>query len=184
MTDDGLVATFLPLLHDDGGSSELGSLIGHIARTNDQWKRTPLGEAMVIANGPDSYVSPSWYAAKAEHGRVVPTWNYSTAHVYGQLVVHDDVDWLDALLRRLTDKHEGARAEPWGVDDAPEKYYTGQLRAIVGLELVISRIEVKVKMSQNRSDADIDGVIVGLTEDGNQDVAKLVEQSRAEPSDG
>lgn len=183
MTDDGLVATFLPLLHDSGAGAH-GSLIGHVARTNDQWKRESHGEAMVIANGTDAYVSPSWYVSKAERGRVVPTWNYSTGHVYGELVVHDDVAWLDSLVRRLTDRHEAEREQPWTVDDAPPAFYSGQLRAIVGIELVISRVEVKVKMSQNRPAADIDGVIGGLIEDGRPDVASLVDQSRPDRRDG
>ncbi|MFP3802837.1 FMN-binding negative transcriptional regulator, partial [Paraburkholderia sp. SIMBA_027] len=85
-------------------------------------------------------ISPSWYASKAEHGRVVPTWNYSTAHVYGELVIHDDVDWLARHVRRLTDKHEAQMQHPWTVDEAPERFIAGQLRAIVGVELVISRV--------------------------------------------
>ena len=177
MTDDGMIATFLPLLHDANGSP-FGSLVGHVARTNDQWRRPPQGEALVIARGPDAYVSPSWYASKAEHGRVVPTWNYATAHVYGEIVVHDDVEWLEALVRRLSDRHEQGRVQPWSVDDAPPAFVAGQLRAIVGLELVISRIEVKVKMSQNRPSADIDGVVAGLAADGNAAASDLVERSR------
>ncbi len=177
MTDDGIIATFLPLLHDATGTP-FGSLVGHVARTNDQWKRLPHGQAMVIARGPDAYVSPSWYATKAEHGRVVPTWNYATAHVYGDLVVHDDVEWLGSLVRRLSDRHESGRVKPWSVDDAPPTFVAGQLRAIVGLELVISRVEVKVKMSQNRPGADIDGVVSGLAADGFADASALVERSR------
>ena len=89
----------------------------------------------MILRGPDAYITPSWYASKSEHGRVVPTWNYVTAHVYGELVVHDDVEWLDALVRRLTEKHEAGQARPWTVDDAPPAFVAGQLRAIVGVEL-------------------------------------------------
>jgi transcriptional regulator len=176
-TDDGLVATFLPLLLDvDRGRN--GSLLGHLARKNSQWKRPVQGEALVIAHGPDAYVSPSWYPSKAEHGRVVPTWNYSAAHVHGDLVIHDDEAWLDSLVRRLTQRHESGRAHPWSVDDAPAKYIAGQLRAIVGVELEISRVEVQVKMSQNRPAADIDGVVTGLVNDNFPDVAAMVEQSR------
>jgi transcriptional regulator len=160
MTEDGLVATFLPFLHD----AAAGTLRGHVARTNDQWKRPAIGEALVIVHGPDAYVSPNWYASKAEHGRVVPTWNYVTAHVYGRLVVHDDPAWLDALVRELTDRHESGEPAPWSVDDAPERFVAGQLRAIVGVEIEISRIEAKVKMSQNRPAADVDGVVAGLAE--------------------
>ncbi len=176
-TEDGLVATYLPMLFDPERGAR-GSLVGHLARNNDQWRRAPRGEALVIVHGPDAYVSPAWYASKAEHGRTVPTWNYTTAHVYGDLEIHDDVDWLDQHVRRLTARHEGGRDEPWQVDDAPASYIAGQLRAIVGVEVVISRIEVKFKLSQNRPAADIDGVVAGLTRDGLGDVATLVERHR------
>ena len=162
-TADGLLATPLPLLFDPHPGSH-GALVGHLARNNDQWRRPPIGEAMVILRGPEAYVSPGFYPSKTEHGRVVPTWNYVTAHVYGRLIVHDDPEWLATLVRDLTDRHEAAMATPWSVDDAPEKFVAGQLRAIVGVEIAISRIEAKVKMSQNRPDADIDGVIGGLAE--------------------
>ena len=176
-TDDGLVATFLPLLLDlDRGPN--GSLLGHVARSNTQWQRPAHGEALVIAHGPDAYVSPGWYPSKAEHGRVVPTWNYSAAHVHGNLVIHDDEAWLDQLVRRLTQRHESGRAHPWSVDDAPPRYIVGQLRAIVGVELKISRVQVQVKMSQNRPAADIDAVVTGLANDNLPDVAALVERSR------
>jgi transcriptional regulator len=165
-TADGLVATFLPFLFDPT-VGEHGALQGHLARNNDQWRREPVAEAMVIVRGADAYITPSWYAAKAEHGRVVPTWNYVTAHVYGRLVVHDDPGWVQDLVRRLTAKHEAARAEPWSVDDAPERFVAGQVRAIVGVEVLISRVEAKAKLSQNRSAADIDGVIEGLAVDGD-----------------
>jgi transcriptional regulator len=160
-TAGGLLATPLPLLFEPDTGPH-GVLHGHLARSNDQWRRPPIGEAMVIVRGPEAYVSPGFYPSKAEHGRVVPTWNYVTAHVYGRLVVHDDPTWLDGLVRRLTDRHEAAEARPWSVDDAPARFTAGQLRAIVGIELVISRIDAKVKMSQNRPPADVDGVITGL----------------------
>jgi len=176
-TDDGLVATFLPLLVDlDRGRN--GSLLGHLARKNTQWKGPVHGESLVIAHGPHAYVSPSWYPSKAEHGRVVPTWNYTAAHVHGRLVIHDDEAWLDALVRSLTQRHESGRQQPWSVDDAPAKYIAGQLKAIVGVELEISRVQVQVKMSQNRPGADIDGVVTGLANDSLHDVAAMVQQSR------
>ena len=108
-TSDGLIATFLPFLFDPT-VGEHGALLGHVARNNDHWRRPPVGEALVIVRGPDAYVTPSWYATKAEHGRVVPTWNYVTAHVYGRLMVHDDPEWVEDLVRRLTAKHEAGRA--------------------------------------------------------------------------
>jgi transcriptional regulator len=177
MTEDGLVATFLPLLYDPSRGTN-GSLLGHVARKNDQWRRQPIGEALVIVHAEDSYITPSWYPSKSEHGRVVPTWNYRTAHVFGQLVIHDDEVWVGENVRRLTERHEAGRASPWSVDDAPPGFRSGQLRAIVGVELVISRVEAKFKMSQNRSEADIDGVVEGLAADGLTSVSELVDRLR------
>lgn len=176
-TPEGLVATMLPFVFEPA-IGEHGALLGHVARNNDQWRREVLGEALVIMRGPDAYVSPGWYASKAEHGRVVPTWNYVTAHVYGHLVVHDDVAWVESLVRRLTDKHEAASPSPWHVDDAPPAFVAGQLRAIVGLELVITRIEAKAKLSQNRPEADIAGVVAGLHQRGDDRSAEAVRRAR------
>lgn len=167
---DGLFATFLPLIHD-ATLGEHGSLLGHVARRNDHWRLEPTGESLVIVHGADGYISPSWYAAKLEHGRVVPTWNYLTAHVYGRLEIHEDPVWLEQLVRRLTDRHEAGRPKPWGVEDAPRDYTAAQLKAIVGVELRISRVEAKAKLGQNRSGADIEGVIRGLRSDGQQRLA-------------
>jgi transcriptional regulator len=176
-TGDGLLATILPFLYDPPGSrpgiGELGALVGHVARANSQW-RVPALEAMVIVRGPDAYISPSWYATKREHGRVVPTWNYLTAHVYGRLVIHDDVDWLEALVRRLTVNYESGRSHPWSVDDAPADYFAGQLRAIVGVEILIERIEAKAKLGQNRSAEDMAGAIAGLDESGQSEMAEAM----------
>ncbi len=173
-TPDGLLATLLPFVYD----AESGALLGHLARNNDQWSKPVLGEALAIVSGPDAYISPSAYASKREHGRVVPTWNYVTAHVYGNLVVHDDPAWLDTLVRRLTAKHEADAAQPWSVDDAPAKFVEGQLRAIVGVELAITRIEAKAKLSQNRSEADIDGVIAALDARGDSASADAVRAAK------
>jgi transcriptional regulator len=177
VTPDGPVATFLPWIHDPG-LGEHGALLGHLARNNDQWRRPVLGEALVIAHGVDGYVSPGWYASKAEHGRVVPTWNYVTAHIYGELVVHDDPEWVGDLVRRLTDRHEAGREHPWSVDDAPAHYIEGQLRAIVGVEVRISRIEAKAKLSQNRPAQDVDGVIAGAVLAGEHGHAEAVRAAR------
>jgi transcriptional regulator len=172
LTADGLLATMLPFAYEPaagGPGGQWGTLLGHVARNNDQWRKPAQGESLAIVRGPDAYVSPSWYAAKAEHGRVVPTWNYVTAHVYGELVVHDDPAWVEDVVRRLTAKHEAARTETagqapaWSVDDAPRKFIEGQLRAIVGLELRITRIEAKAKLSQNRPVGDVAGIVAGLT---------------------
>lgn len=176
-TDDGLYATFLPLIYDES-VGDSGALLGHVARKNEHWRLQPIADSMVIAHGPDAYISPSWYAAKREHGRVVPTWNYLTAHIYGPLVIHDDVGWLESLVRRLTDRHEAERSEPWSVDDAPREYTESQLRAIVGIELRISRVEAKAKLGQNRSSADIDGVIEGLRERGDDALSIATSRGR------
>ncbi|MGY2746559.1 FMN-binding negative transcriptional regulator [Arthrobacter sp. UYCu723] len=177
MTLQGLLATLLPFVYDSS-VGEHGALHGHLARNNAQWSEPAIGESLVIIQGADAYISPSWYASKAEHGRVVPTWNYSTAHVYGQLVIHDDPAWLGNHVRRLTDLNEANSDRPWTVDDAPERYISGQLRAIVGVELLITRIEAKTKLSQNRTGTDIDGVVAGLTAQGLAESAADVERAR------
>lgn len=187
VTERGLVATMLPFIYvppsdpaitGPRSAGQHGSLHGHLARNNDQWKLTATGESLAIVRGPDAYISPGWYASKAEHGRVVPTWNYVTAHVYGRFVVHDDPVWTEDLVRRLTLKHEAHRDHPWSVDDAPRQFVEGQLRAIVGVELEITRIEAKAKLSQNRPPADVAGVIEGLRERGDKEMADAVDQAR------
>ena len=177
MTDQGLLATLLPFAFNPA-VGEHGALQAHMARNNPQWSTAATGEALAIIQGPDDYITPSWYASKAEHGRVVPTWNYSTAHVYGELMIHDDAGWLAQHVRHLTGLHEKGRERPWSVDDAPEKFIAGQLRAIVGVELVISRIEAKEKLSQNRSAPDAEGVAAGLRAGGREASAAAVERVR------
>jgi transcriptional regulator len=178
VTARGLLATMLPMAWDEPesrpGLGAHGALLGHVAIKNDQWREAALGESMAIVRGPDAYITPSWYAAKREHGRVVPTWNYVTIHAYGRLVIHKDPVWLEANVRRLVDAHEASRPEPWSVDDAPRTYIDGQLKAIVGVELLIDRIEAKSKLSQNRSDADIEGTIAGLEADGERGVSSAM----------
>jgi transcriptional regulator len=187
-TDDGLLGTLLPMLWDEPGSraglGPWGALVGHIARNNAQWRTPAIGEAMVIVRGPDAYISPRWYEAKREHGRVVPTWNYVNVQAHGTLVVHDDVEWLETNVRRLTDTHEATAAEPWSVDDAPRHYVDGQLRAIVGVEVLLDRVVGKWKLGQNRSAEDIAGAIAGLEAGGEQGVSAAMRaaprRSRAE----
>jgi transcriptional regulator len=174
-TEQGMWTTFLPLLHDGG------SLLGHVARANDHWKLAPVGESLVIVHGPDGYITPSWYATKAEDGKVVPTWNYLTAHIYGELVFHDDAVWLEDLVRRLTVRYEAAREHPWGVDDAPRDYIDAQLRAIVGIELKITRIEAKAKLGVQRPEADVTGVIEGLAARGDVVLAAATARGRRRP---
>ncbi|MGL4318968.1 MAG: FMN-binding negative transcriptional regulator [Pseudomonas sp.] len=158
---DGLQASHLPLLlvPDEG---EFGTLYGHFARANPQWRELAGGETLVIFNGPDAYVSPSWYPAKAEHGKVVPTWNYIAVHAYGQAEVFDDAERLLQLVSRLSDQHEAGRAQPWAVSEAPRDYLDSMLRAIVGFALPIQRLQGKWKLGQNRSSADQHGVQTGL----------------------
>ncbi len=172
----GMVATTLPLLFDPSA----GTLVGHLARNNTQWQHAGR-EALTIVRGPDAYVSPSAYATKRDHGRVVPTWNYITAHVYGTLVAHDDPAWKEALVRRLTDRHEGDRAAPWSVDDAPRPFIEGQLRAIVGIEITITRVEAKWKLSQNRSEEDVAGVRADLLATGG-DAGRRVAEAMERPA--
>ncbi|WP_428030704.1 FMN-binding negative transcriptional regulator [Ancylobacter sp.] len=162
-TADGLMATPLPLFLDDSEGGH-GVLYGHVAKANPQWKTPPLGEALVLFSGLDAYVTPSWYAAKQEHGKVVPTWNYEAVHAYGPAEFFEDPARLLEAVTRLTALYEQPRAEPWAVSDAPEAFVAAQLRGIVGVRLPISRIEGKRKMSQNRSEADRQGVSAGLAQ--------------------
>ncbi len=175
-TAEGLMATPLPLILDAGEGAH-GTLYGHVARANPQWQGAVTGEALVIFPGPDAYITPSWYASKAEHGKVVPTWNYAAVHAYGRLEFFDDEARLLAVVSRLTDLHEQGRAETWAVSDAPEAFVRAQLKGIVGLRLEISRIEGKVKMSQNRPEADRAGVAAGLgasERPGDRQVAAMI----------
>ena len=166
MSDDGLVATPLPLLYEPAADG-LGSLVGHVARANRQWaKALPTVEALAMFTGASAYISPNWYPSKSEHGKVVPTWNYETVHVRGQFVVHDEPDWKRALVTRLTEHHESQFEAPWAVSDAPADYITAMLEAIVGLEIRITRVLAKRKLSQNRPAADIAGTIDGLAQRG------------------
>lgn len=168
------LATLLPILWSEDG----GTVIAHMARANQHWREIEDGaRCLAIVAGPQAYISPSWYAAKAEHGRVVPTWNYSAVHLIGTITVHDDPEWVRRAVTDLTDRHEQPREAPWAVTDAPEKYVAGQLKAIVGLEMTVEQVDAKAKLSQNRSEADQTGVIAGLrTEGGNPAVADEMER--------
>ncbi|TKV73362.1 FMN-binding negative transcriptional regulator [Bradyrhizobium elkanii] len=160
-TADGLIATPLPLILNDN-EGDCGTLYGHVARPNPQWKLPAVGEAMAIFMGPDAYVTPSWYATKAEHGKVVPTWNYVAVHAYGAAEFFEDADRLLDVVTRLTELHEKSRPEAWQVSDAPDDFIKVQLRGIVGFRMPITRIDAKRKMSQNRKPEDRAGVIAGL----------------------
>src|SRR3712207_705574 len=174
------MAPLIPFVHDPDAGGH-GSLLGHLARNNPQWQHSTSDRALVILRGPDAYVSPSWYASKAEHGRVVPTWDYVTLHVHGRLVVHDDPDFVAEVVHRLTARHEAGRTAPWSVEDAPPAFVAGQLRAVVGVEVKVTRIEAKAKLSQNRPAADVDGVVDGLLEVGRRDVADAVARATGRP---
>jgi transcriptional regulator len=178
---DGLFATHLPLVLDRT-RGEHGVLEGHVARGNPHHELAlSAGDALVIFQGADAYVTPSWYAAKVEHGRVVPTWNYVAVHAYGTLRFVDDDSFLARHLEALTTRHESGREMPWSTADAPADYIAQLRRGIVGVELTITRLEGKWKMSQNRSDADIDGVVRGLASsplEGDRAVAAIVEERR------
>ncbi|MGB6213100.1 FMN-binding negative transcriptional regulator [Pseudomonas mandelii] len=160
--EQGLQASHLPLLFNPEQGPN-GTLYGHFARGNPQWKELQNGaEALVIFAGADAYVSPGFYPSKAEHGKVVPTWNYVAVHAYGTADVFTEADRLLNLVSALTDRHEASRQQPWKVTDAPADYIDGMLKAIVGFALPIQRLEGKRKLSQNRSAADIAGVREGL----------------------
>lgn len=154
-----LDATFLPFLVD----VDARRVLAHFARANPQWRSADGARGLLIASGADAYISPSYYATKRETGKVVPTWNYTVVHVHGVLRVHDDDDWLRDLVSGLTDLHERGSEEPWAITDAPAEYIDRNLKAIVGVELVVDRLEAKRKLSQNRSTEDIAGVVDGLS---------------------
>ncbi len=175
-TAEGPMATFVPWVVD----LEAGVLLGHIARANPQWKTPWLGSALVITEGANGYVSPSWYATKAETGRVVPTWDYVVLQIRGELTVHDDPAWVRDVVERLTERHESVRAVPWRVEDAPADYLEMRLRAIVGIEVRIDSIEASEKLSQNKSEADATGVVTGFAADGNTVLSELVRRATTE----
>lgn len=146
-----------------GSDTSRWRLVGHVARANPVWRDAdPAAEVLVVFQGPQAYVSPGWYPGKREHGKVVPTWNYATVQVRGRLIVHDDPVWLHALVSRLTNHHEAAMPAPWAVDDAPPDYVQQMLAAIVGVEIEVSTVVGKFKLSQNRGRADREGVEQGL----------------------
>ena len=172
----GLLANLFPFLLD-AEAAEKGTLRVHMARANPQWREfEAIEECLVVFQGPQDYVTPSWYATKRETGKVVPTWNYATVHARGRPRVMNDDAWLRRQIEDLTASREAQRAEPWAVSDAPDEFVAMQMRAIVGIEIPIARIEGKWKMSQNRPEADRAGVIAGFRETGDEAIADLVEE--------
>ncbi len=195
VTFDGTkpVSTLLPVIWDRpdgpadtgqdgaGASASYGRLLGHIAIANDQWRTAlPGAQALAIVHGPQAYISPTWYEAKARHGRVVPTWNYEAVHLTGTVTFHQDTQWLRDLVTRLTQLHEAGREHPWAVTDAPPDYVDGQLRAIVGVELAITAVEAKQKLSQNRSELDREWVIDGLRAEPGPGPAAIADRMAAD----
>jgi transcriptional regulator len=177
--ETGLQASHIPLLLDPSQGPR-GTLLGHLAKANPQWKALATGaEALLIFQGADAYISPSFYAAKAEHGKVVPTWNYLAVHAYGRADVFTDHARLLRVVSGLTDKHEASRVEPWAVSDAPADYIDKMLNGIVGFAIPIERLEGKRKLNQNRSAEDISGVSRGLalsTDPSDLAIAELMNQ--------
>lgn len=170
---DGPQVTVTPLLADDDGDALV--LRGHLARANPHARVASGTPTVATVVGAQGYVSPSWYPSKAEHGRVVPTWDYVAAVATGTLRTVDDPAWLVALVTRLTERHEAGRPEPWAVADTPEGFVEKQARAIVGVELVVDRLDVKAKLSQNRPEPDQRGVVAGLRATGDPFDATLAE---------
>jgi transcriptional regulator len=171
----GLEASHVPMLVDPE-PAPYGTLMGHIARVNPQWRRPAASvQALAIFLGPNAYISPAWYATKRETGKVVPTWNYVAIHAYGEVRFFEDAERLLRLVTRLTETHEAGRPEPWAVSDAPAEFVRGMLKGIVGFELPIVRLEGKWKMSQNRPAEDRAGAIAGLRREGGAEEAVVAE---------
>lgn len=170
---EGITGNHIPFLHDAAPAPH-GTLRGHVARANPAWRDFDKGvEALVIFQGPQTYVTPSWYVRKQQTGKVVPTWNYLVLHAYGALRAIDDAAWLRGFVERLTNRFESQRAEPWKVSDAPADFVEKQLTAIVGIEIALTRVFGKWKASQNQPAADREGVVRGLREQGDSDAAKM-----------
>jgi transcriptional regulator len=178
VTFDGTkpVASLIPVLWDRSGaaSGEHGRLLGHLALANPQWQSVgPDTIALAIVHGPQAYISPSWYPSTARHGKMVPTWNYVTVHFTGPLTVHRDPEWLREVVSMLTARYEDGRPSPWHVTDAPDEFINAQLRAIVGVELAITTVEAKEKLSQNRNAEDRAGALSGLQGEPGPDAAEI-----------
>jgi transcriptional regulator len=179
----GLDATHIPF-EVDAGPGAFGTLRGHVARANPVWRETaPGAPALVIFQGPDTYVSPSWYPTKSETGKVVPTWNYAVVHAHGAPRFIDDRGWLRAFVERLTERHEAERPAPWKVTDAPADFIDKQVGAIIGLEIPIARLIGKWKVSQNRSPQDRAGVADGLLREARPASAAMADLVRRSGSE-
>jgi transcriptional regulator len=178
----GLYATHLPTVLKD--NAPFGLVECHLARANPHWKDlAACGEALMIFKGPEGYITPNWYPSKAEHGKVVPTWNYAVVHAYGRPEVMEDRNWLRRHVTELTAQQESGGLTPWRPSDSPETFIEAMLRAIVGFRFAIVRIEAKWKMSQNRERKDREGVARGLrnrAEGDDLEIADILESSRVD----
>jgi transcriptional regulator len=164
LTKLGMVASHVPMLIDSS-RGELGTLFGHVARGNAQWRdSSPGSQGLAVFLGPDAYISPSWYVTKKETGEVVPTWNYVAVHVRGPVTFFEDTERIRGIVTKLTEHHEADSKKPWEVTDAPADYIGGELRQIVGFEMPVAKIEGKWKMSQNRPKGDRESVVTNLLE--------------------
>ena len=174
LDDSGLNANHIPFEID--GEGEFGVLRAHVARANPVWKNASRTvDAMVVFQGAQAYITPSWYETKKTDGKVVPTYNYISVHAYGELRAIDDKAWLRQFVGRLTNRYEASRAAPWAVSDAPEEYIDKMLGAIVGIEIPVKRLVGKWKVSQNRPAVDREQVVAGLREIGSDDARAMAQ---------
>lgn len=182
LTSNGMEANHIPFEFDPE-PTPFGTLRGHVARANPVWQEFSRDvETLVIFQGPSAYISPSWYPSKGEHGRVVPTWNYAIVHAYGSLRAIEDRVWLRSFIEKLTNRHEAGRDNRWQVTDAPPDYIEKMLGAIVGIEILLTRLVGKWKVSQNRSAKDRDGVIKGLLQERHASAAAVADLVRGSKS--
>lgn len=185
LTPTGLDANHIPFEIDPTATAAAphGTLRAHVARANPVWRDTAAGvDALVIFQGPQAYITPTWYVeTKPAGGKVVPTWNYCVVHAHGPLIVRDDPTWLRGQLERLVRRHESTRPTPWHVSDAPDDFIAKQIAAIVGIEIPITRLAGKWKVSQNRSPADRAGVVAGLAAAGDEEAAAMAELVQTTP---
>ncbi|MGN6482422.1 FMN-binding negative transcriptional regulator [Luteibacter sp.] len=180
-TAGGLDANHLPFLVDEGRGAK-GTLVAHVARANPLWQDVAAGdEVLVVFRGANGYVSPNWYPSKHETHRHVPTWNYEAVHVHGRIRIIDDETYVRGVVARLTREHESRLPEPWRMGDAPADYLAEELAHIVGIEVEITRLEGKRKLSQNRTPADFEGAVQGVDGSGNAALAAAMRRAAIKP---
>lgn len=175
---DGLDANHLPFEYDPA-RGPLGTLTGHVARANPLWQQCREGaDVLVVFRGVEGYISPNWYPSKHDAHRQVPTWNYEVVHAHGRLTVHDDERFVRGVVARLTREHEAAQQRPWKMGDAPPDYLDAMLQAIVGIEIAVTRLEGKAKLSQNKETRDRLGAVSALQAEGHSDLAAAMERTQ------